>query len=133
MNILNFEQLNTAMKSVDYCFHDVEFSSESINKLKAEIDNNWNVFKENSNGVLIGYYNIKVPENTLKKVLKEDLELAFEVFSEGIYDTCQRSILVNSILQELGMRQWPTYGEGGEVFKNFINDLENHPEIEVVE
>lgn len=72
--------------------------------------------------VLVSYYGVYVPPAFMKGILEEDEKLALEAQTGGISDTCQREILIDSVLNRLGLRSWPTYGEGDLVFSAFLKD-----------
>jgi repressor of nif and glnA expression len=78
---------------------------------------------QNAIDVLDEYYDMQVPDALIIKILEGDSELLMEVETGGVRDTCQRSILVDVVLNEIGMRSWPIYGDGDEVFKDFIIQL----------
>lgn len=111
----------------DKCKYDFidSLTEEEIEALQKEVAN-WTE-KEMSEGlrVLSDYYALKVPVDFLKQLCVEDLDLAFEIYSEGISDTCQRTILVNRVLRHIGVGSWPTYGEtaGTDVFEKFTDKL----------
>ena len=73
--------------------------------------------------VLADYYSIEVPNSVLIEIFHTDLDLAAENATNGIGDTCQREILIDSLLKKIGCRSWPIYGEGDEVANKFIADL----------
>ena len=91
-------------------------STASTNQLKAAHD------------VLSDYYGITVPQDTIIASLQDDLMLAMEVFTGGIRDTCQREILIDKVLKQIGSKPWPCYGEGKEAFNTFISALPAHLE-----
>ena len=70
--------------------------------------------------VLHDYYGMNVPNTLLKCVLEENPDLAQEAKAGGIRDTCQREILIDAVLRKIGVRAWPTYGEGDAVFAEFV-------------
>lgn len=70
--------------------------------------------------VLRDYYGVNVSNTFLKCVLEENPDLAQEVKDGGVRDTCQREILVDAVLRKIGVRAWPTYGEGDAVFAEFV-------------
>ncbi len=109
--------------SSNYEFDNMEISSESYKKIAVYIRNFTKEEISPADMVLSDYYGMEVPEEIIKQCLEKDFELAFEVFSEGIRDTCQRSILVDAVLKYIGMRSWPTYSEGDKVFADFCQEL----------
>ena len=73
--------------------------------------------------VLNDYYAMEVPADFLKEIMANDLDLAMEVATDGISDTCQRELLVDAVMKKLNMRRWPCNYEGEKVFTQFANDL----------
>jgi len=114
----NFEKFEAALEEADYEFDEIDSNLLDMDALKNIILTNTELLK-NAHKVLIDYYGMKVPNDMLQQVLVNDLELAYECYTDGIRDTCQRSVLVDAILKHIGMNSWPTYGEGEEYSKNF--------------
>jgi len=74
-----------------------------------------------------------VPNGFLKEALCDNLELAFEVYTYGVGDTEQRSMLVDAILKKMGLRDWPMNMEGEDVFEEFILKLkETAPKFKII-
>lgn len=97
--------------------------SEHIESLKCEIDN-WShdMLKEAHNQ--LSYAGLEATDDFLKSVLKNNLDLAMETFSNGIGDTCQREQLIDMAIKEAGVsRRWPCNYEGKTVAYAFYEEL----------
>lgn len=107
-----------------------DLSFKEKQALKEEISKWDNSILKVANDVLSDYYGLFVPPSLIKEFCQNDIKLAFEIYTRGVSDTCQRSILVNTVLRKMGMRSWPTYGEtnGTNVFEQFIVDLKQRSE-----
>lgn len=56
----------------------------------------------------LGWHGLNVPIEEIKKILKSNLNLANEVKHGGIYDTCQRELLIDAVLKSKGINmEWP--------------------------
>ena len=64
-----------------------------------------------------------VPTQMLKEIAEADLDLAEEIFSGGVGDTCQREILIDSVVKKMGLRSWPINIEGNAVAQAFYEQL----------
>ena len=64
-----------------------------------------------------------VPIQMLKEIAAGDLDLAEEIFSGGVGDTCQREILIDSVVKKMGLRSWPINIEGEAVAQAFYEQL----------
>ena len=53
------------------------------------------------------YYHTTLPEQFLKDVLCTDLDIAYEVYSNGVSDTSQREILIDMVMKKIGVPSWP--------------------------
>lgn len=73
--------------------------------------------------VLKDYYSLDVPYNLIKQILSKNIILAYECYTNGIRDTGEREMLIDSLLKEMGMRSWPINGEGDAVFESFCSQL----------
>ena len=115
------EELNKNSKGI-YDFIE-DLSSNEIKNLEKEIDS-WND-KDLSTGleVLLDYYGMNVPIKFLKEILKKDLIIAYEIFSGGVSDTCQRSVLCDDVLRVMNLNRWPTYGSPEDYKTNFYKSL----------
>lgn len=76
-----------------------------------------------ASAVLKDWYGVTLPDRVLREIIASDTHLLIEVETGGIGDTEERSDLVNAVLQKLGMRSWPLYGDGEVVFNAFIVEL----------
>lgn len=78
---------------------------------------------ENCNQILKEYAGMYVPDQLLVDVLGNDDELFMEADTGGIFDTCQRDMLINEVLRKIGLWSWPTWGDGEEVYVAFVDAL----------
>lgn len=118
----NFEKLESALEEADYDF-DAVLNQESIEALKAVVATWGEDELKNGHAVLEYYYSMKIPSQMLKEILIENIELAYEVYTDGIRDTCQRELIVDTTLRYMGLRSWPLNGEGDNVMKDFVEAL----------
>lgn len=68
-------------------------------------------------------YGFDVPTEFLRELSVEDLDVAEELFNESLMDTSARDAMLSSLCSKLGIRSWPTYGEGEKVFEAFLDLL----------
>lgn len=125
--ITNFKEYEEAYfsednKSYTYDFID-NLSKEEVQSLIKEIKTWTEKDLSEGDSVLQDYYGLKVPESLLKEICVDNLNIAFEIYTQGVGDTCQRSILVKAVLSKIGMSSWPTYGEGTEALVSFMEKL----------
>lgn len=125
-SINTFEKYGKALKESDYDISAMNISPEDIKCLQNEVVGFTDEIMKSADRVLSNYYSMKVPYPMIKEILIKDIELAYEVYSKGVGDTCQRGILVDSVLRHMGMRDWPIYGEGDEVMKDFVIQLKEN-------
>jgi hypothetical protein len=78
---------------------------------------------KNAHAVLADYYAMKVPSDILRKILSKNLKLALEVYGNGIRDTSQREVISYEVMRYMGMRDWPTNGEGRQAMIDFVKKL----------
>jgi hypothetical protein len=118
----NFEKLDAALDEVDYDFEAV-LNEETTQNLKAVVASWGEIELKNGHSVLEDYYSMKIPSSMLKEILSQNIELAYEVYTDGIRDTCQRELIVDATLRYMGLRSWPINGEGDKVMKEFVESL----------
>lgn len=121
--ITNFEEFIAIREASDWAFN-VENLSMAEQLILRSIISCWG--EEDLKPVkyvLRKYYNIEVPNQIIIEIFHNDLNLAIENFTDSICDTCQREILIDSVLKKVGSRAWPINSEGEEVFNQFITDL----------
>lgn len=124
-----FEKQYFSPENKTYGYDFVEaLSQEDQQALKQEIDNWDDAILKVGNEVLTSYYGMYIPTCLIREFCKDNVKLAFEIYTKGISDTCQRSVLVNTLLHKMGLRSWPTYGEGDEVYNQFLVDLKHRAE-----
>ena len=74
-----------------------DLSNEDRDSLK-KIIMSWNKTQMSSaHEILKDYENIQVSDNVIREILSKNLLLAYELFTDGIWDTCQRRILIDSV------------------------------------
>ena len=122
--IKNFKDVFHAIKLENWCQVDeLDLSDNELLNLQ-NIVKSWKTPESiNAIVVLYDYYGLIVPDDLLKKILTNDLNLAMEVYNGGIRDTCQRSLLVDSVLRHIGVRCWPMMGEGEDTYAKFLTEL----------
>lgn len=121
--ITNFEQFADAKEASDWEMTEENLSEAERLTLKVVVST-WDTEQlQDAMDVLNDYYAMEVPAPFIKEILACDLDLAMEVATGGIRDTCQRDLLVDSVLKKIGMRAWPCNYEGKETFIKFAQDL----------
>jgi hypothetical protein len=128
-NIDNFEKLENAINE----FYDSDDWENDFFKTKLNAEDKKNLKNlvlswseedlKNAHSVLADYYAMKVPSPILKEILSKNLKLAAEVYSNGIRDTSQREVISDAVMRHMGLRDWPTNGEGRQAMKDFIKQL----------
>lgn len=126
--IMTFADLEKALDNSDYDWEEISLSKSEQQYLFTEIKNFDTDVMKNADDVLSDYYSIQVPHEMIKEVLAKDIKLAFEIYTNGVRDTCQRSVFIDSILSHIGMRSWPTNGEGTKIMMNFSIELKQKAE-----
>lgn len=121
--INTFEQFVSAYEDADYDFDSMSFTPEEQKAIKRSIMNFGKEPMENADRVIADYFGLKIPHAIIKEVLTEDFEMAYEVYTDGVRDTCQRDMFMDNILRHVDVRTWPMYGEGEDVMKNFFYQL----------
>lgn len=124
--ITNFEQF----KEKYFSKENNEYTYDFIDNLKHEERESLKqeIMKWSDNHFMVAYdvlqsYGMKVPQAIVKEIALSDLVIAFEIYTGGVRDTCQSSILANSVLRKINMSSWPTYGDGEKAYENFIETL----------
>lgn len=123
--INSFAELEQAMDEADYDFDSLNLSDENKEALRLEALNFTDEQLQEPERILKKYYATKVPKELLKKLLSQDILLAFEAYTQGSGDTSQRCLLMDAVLDYLEMRPWPINGEGDEVFIEFCRELKD--------
>lgn len=96
---------------------------EETLELQKEVSE-WNALKFKDVIVMVNkYFNLIIPVAMIRDIAMNDLEIAYEIYMDGIGDTCQRDMLIDTILRKMGLRAWPTYGEGNQVMSEFKQKL----------
>ena len=121
--ITNFEEYFAAQKASNWELQAENLSMAEQLVLRALVSCWGNEELKPAKDVLSDYYGIEIPNQVLIEIFHADLELAAENATHGISDTCQREILIDTVLKKIGSRAWPINGEGEEVFNQFISDL----------
>lgn len=125
--ITNFQEYEAAYFSKENQYYKYDFidklSHEEVKMLKHEIENWSSEQLAEGHRVLSDYYGMKISDNFLKQICIDNFNMAFEIYTKGVSDTCQRSVLVGAVLYEMGMGSWPTYGDGDEAYKKFMTQL----------
>lgn len=83
--------------------------------------------------VFSDWYAVKVPESLLKELLCNNLDMAHEVYSKGVGDTCQREALMCCLLTHMKLGCWPTYGSPEEYKNEFYKKFkETAPKFGII-
>ena len=121
--ITNFPEFSKALKASGFTLSADDLDPQESAALIADIQS-WNeeTFKA-ATDQLHDWFSIEVPIALLKEIAASDLDLAEEIYTGGVGDTCQREILIDAVMKKLGLRSWPICMEGEEVAKAFHNQL----------
>lgn len=128
--IMNFDDLGdeirTCQTNDDYaCLFERLTSDEQV-YLKLHIDT-WTHQFDKLSDMFFDYFSIHgMPTVFAKQLLKDNLDLAYEVYDGCVTDTDVRDRLITALTNKLQIRSWPTYGEIREdknCRKNFYKDL----------
>lgn len=93
----------------------IDFTNE-INNIAEEL------LEEAHNG--LSRYGITVSNNYLKSILNKHIDLAYEVITEGISDTCQREKILNVVTYDRISMHYPCYGDTIEYKTEVFTKLE---------
>lgn len=118
----NFEKLEVALEAAGYDY-DTVLNKENIEALQKIILSWGESDLKNANRVLHDYYAMKVPSPMLKEILSKNIKLANEVYTNGIGDTSQREVLSYAVMSHIGVRDWPSNGEGRKAMQDFVAEL----------
>lgn len=124
MSIKNFQELSTQIEAVDYDFEAIEFTEEDLQSLRDAV---FEFTEENlaeAKRVLAKWYGLNIPDSLLKEVLAQDIELAHEAYTGGISDTGQREILIDAVLKQMGLPNWPANYQAEAYFQDFAKQLQ---------
>lgn len=121
--ITNFPEFLAAKRASNWSLTAEDLDQQEAGALMANIQT-WDesTFKV-ANDQLHDWFGLEVPMSLLKEVAMDDLDLAEEIYSGGVGDTCQREILIDSVLKKMGLRNWPINIEGEKVAEDFLNQL----------
>ena len=121
--ITNFSEFLAAKRASNWSLTAEDLDQQEAGALMANIQT-WDesTFKV-ANDQLHDWFGLEVPMSLLKEAAMDDLDLAEEIYSGGVGDTCQREILIDAVLKKMGLRNWPINIEGERVAKDFLNQL----------
>ena len=121
--ITNFPEFLAAKRASNWSLTAEDLDQQEVGALMANIQT-WDesAFKV-ANDQLYDWFGLEVPMSLLKEVAMDDLDLAEEIYSGGVGDTCQREILIDSVLKKMGLRNWSINIEGKKVAEDFLNQL----------
>ena len=111
---MDFIKLKLAINeygSLSEAFERIE--TGEINFLKAIVDS-WTKELEIAHNILNDYASMKVSDDDVKTVLKNNLDSAYEVYTNGIGDSCVRSVFINQVLSHFELNAFPCYGDSEE-------------------
>ena len=121
--ITNFSEFLAAKRASNWALTAEDLEQQEAAALVADIQT-WGDEKfASANDQLHDWFGLEVPTSLLKEVAMSDLDLAEEIYSGGVSDTCQREILIDAVLKKMGLRNWPINIEGERVAKDFLNQL----------
>lgn len=103
----NFEDID--IKSID---------TESLKKEASQFDVSSVV------NMLQKYYGVRVSEALILKIIKENLDMALEVYCNAVTDTCVREQFIDLVLREVGLPNWPLNGDSAEYKIEFRQRLQ---------
>lgn len=126
--ISNFDEFYQAIKDSDYEMTAENLSMAESTILKVLVATADDEQIKPAHDVLSNYFGLVLPHQQLVEILQADLDLAMEVFTGGISDTCQRDILINTVTRKIGAGVWPCYGDSREYSKKFFEELPAHVE-----
>lgn len=121
----NFEKFVQIYENEDYEDEPMELTAKEVEGIKNSILAFGDEPMKNADAVLADYYSMKVPHSIIKDVLSKNFELAYEVHTDGVRDTCQREIFVDAILSYIGVRSWPIFAEGEQSMREFVLTLKS--------
>ena len=121
--ISTFNAFDAKLKATSFQFGAEQLTAEEKALLTAEIDGWDENILTYASDVLHDWASMEVPSQMLRDIAKNDLDIAQEIWSGGVGDTCQREILIDYVLKRMGMRSWPINMEGEQVSKAFHQQL----------
>ena len=121
--ITNFNKFIAECKATYWEFSADDLSAEEKVYLRREIADWVDTHFEAADTQLQSWYGMEVPTEILKAIASADLDLAQEIYTGGIGDTCQREQLADAVLKHIGLSRWPIYGDGEEASKRFAEQL----------
>jgi hypothetical protein len=121
--ITNFDKFYQAIKDSDYTLTAANLSMPEQMVLKVLVSIGSDEQLMPAVDVLHDYYGVDIPRDILVGLLQDNLDLAMEVFTGGIRDTCQRELLIDALLRKINAPSWPRNGDGQEIFNSFISIL----------
>lgn len=105
---------------------DTDWDNVDTEALRAEIDTFTTEMLARAEDQLHNWFGLVVTASLLKQVLKANLNLAWETYTGGISDTCQRSLLIDALLKEIGhSRGWPINAESNAAQQAFFDELDS--------
>jgi hypothetical protein len=70
-------------------------------------------------GILNDYFGLGLTSEQVGEFLQRNPSVCAEIAKFGAFDTETRSAIADTLCDELGVGDWPTYGMGQEVYEKF--------------
>ncbi len=121
--ITSFQEFVNKCRESRWQFTADDLSQDEMNILSAEIAGWTEKTFSAAIVVLHDHYGMEVPLDLLKEIAQGDLDLAQEIYTHGVGDTCQREILSYRVLQKMNMPPWPINGDGEAKAVEFMDKL----------
>lgn len=119
--INTFEELNAKLKAENWSLSidDVLTGKDAI--MLIAIVQQWPEEKfKNVQDMFSDYYGLSnIDCKILREICIKDLDLAFEVHTDGVRDTCVRDRIGGALMKYIGCPAWPTYGDVQEYTQTF--------------
>lgn len=111
---MNFEKLSMRMQnktSIHEALDELEIND--IKNLQLIVDG-WTKELKIAQDILHDYAEIKLSDEDLKTILKNNLDSAYEIYSKSLQDTCVCSVFINQVLSYFNLNKWPCFGDSKE-------------------
>lgn len=86
-----------------------------------------------TNRVLAKYYHLKVPVALIKQAIMKEPDLAMEVLDDSIADTYPREWLLDCIMAEMNLPEWPMNAHSDEYKEQFRLALDEQMRVHGIE
>lgn len=106
--------------ALNFCADDLD---EGERKDLQELVKSWDVSKIEEANDALDAFGVSLPNEFIREVLIEHLDIAAEVWAGGINDTCQRELFIDIICHKLGVGSWPVYSTPKAVSDKFYEEF----------